>query len=138
MCKSIDELMDMLDWQQPMEIQINGITLAKHIKSINVFLQPHDSRHNKNVWVNCASILASKENDELRPYYFELLRWLQDMNWPGFDIIFERLKKIENDKEFALIYEKTLSYATSLNDEAWIENLTDLCVHRNHALTPDD
>lgn len=57
---NIDEIMDMLDWNMSVEIQKKGLVLANSIKSINVFLQPLDSKHNKNVWENCAKILLKK------------------------------------------------------------------------------
>ncbi len=37
---NIDYIMDLLDWNNSMEKQEQGIALAKDVKCINVFLQP--------------------------------------------------------------------------------------------------
>ncbi len=98
---SIDEIMDMLDWNNPEEIQAKGRKLAKHIRCINVFLQPGHEGHKKNVWDNCALILSERSDEELKPYMPELCRWLLDMNWPGAFCIWDRLLKFE-DKDWLL------------------------------------
>jgi len=47
---NIDEIMDMLDRNQPPEIQKRGREMARNIRCINVFIQPGHEGHNKNVW----------------------------------------------------------------------------------------
>lgn len=89
MC-NIDEIMEMLDWNNSEEIQQKGVELAKNIKSISAFVQPNDP--GKSVWENCAKVLVDRQDDKLKPYLSQLLEWLQDMNWPGAEIILERLK----------------------------------------------
>ena len=124
---NIDEIMDMLDWNNSVNIQEHGRYLAKDIKCINVFLQPGHLEHNKNVWSNCAMILAEKSNEELSPYLFQLLEWLQDMNWPGAECILARLKKFnyrEYDFDFAI--ESCIKKAKCLEDELWLAALLEL------------
>ena len=123
---SIDDIMDMLDWNCSIEEQLKGLQLAKTIKSINVFIQPLDYKHNKNVWENCAKILAERNDEELRPYITSLLEWLKDMNWPGAFIIFERLKNYKDKKWFDLVYNEVINMTEKLEDEIWKKNLSEL------------
>ena len=69
---SIDYIMDLLDWNNSVVNQAEGMKLAREIKCIKVFLQPCDENHNKNVWDNCAKILSEKTDEELSPYLIEL------------------------------------------------------------------
>ena len=122
----IDSIMKMLDWNESSKNQLEGIKLAKEVKAINVFLRPHDSNNNKNVWYNCAIILSQKDASELRPYYSELLEWLQDMNWPGAATIFMKLKGLYSDSIFQLVFDDCKHKAVLLNDEIWLSNLLEL------------
>lgn len=56
----ITEIMDMLDWNMPDEIQSKGIALARDVGTIHPFIQPLTPKHNKNVGENCAVIIAKK------------------------------------------------------------------------------
>ena len=38
----IDLIMKLIDWNEVPENQLRGSELAKEVKAINVFLQPHD------------------------------------------------------------------------------------------------
>ena len=105
---NIDYIMNLIDWNSSIENQNKGIKLAKDVKCINVFLQPCDNKYNKNVWDNCAKIIAKRCDKELEPYLHELFEWLMDMNWPGADSIFERLKVYNNDKWFNLFLKNVL------------------------------
>ena len=78
----------------------NGVKLAKAIKSIKVFVQPLNSKYNKNVWENCAKALSEISDEELKLYIISLLEWLQDMNWAGDFIIFKRLKTYKDKENF--------------------------------------
>lgn len=120
---NIDYIMDLLDWNNSIEKQEQGINLAKEVKCINVFLQPGSYHYGKNVWDNCAKILAARSNEELSPYLIELMAWLQDMNWPGAFCILNRLKKMVNEQLFLHSYTICLKCAKALNDEVWESNL---------------
>ncbi len=124
----IDKIMHMLDWNNPDDIQEKGIFLAKSIECFNVFLQPNFSDLNKNVWYNCAVTIYSKTDDELTPYLFELFRWLQDMNWPGAQLILERLKQYSYNEIINNTYNQCVSYAKQIGDTVWEQNLIDLCL----------
>ena len=120
---NIDYIMDLLDWNNSIEKQEQGIALAKDVKCINVFLQPCSKNYNKNVWDNCAKILSARSNEELSPYMIELMEWLQDMNWPGAFCIFDRLKEMVNEQLFQYSYTICLRCARALDDETWESNL---------------
>ena len=120
---NIDYIMGLLDWNNSIEKQEQGISLAKEVKCINVFLQPGSYHYGKNVWDNCAKILAARSNEELSPYLIELMAWLQDMNWPGAFCILNRLKKMVNEQLFRHSYAICLKCAKALNDEVWESNL---------------
>ena len=120
---NIDYIMDLLDWNNSIEKQEQGIEMAKDVKCINVFLQPGSRYYGKNVWDNCAKILSARSNEELSPYMIELMEWLQDMNWPGAFCIFDRLKGMVNEQLFQHSYTICLKCAQALEDEVWENNL---------------
>ena len=120
---NIDYIMDLLDWNNSIEKQEQGVKLAKEVKCINVFLQPGSHYYGKNVWGNCAKILSARSNEELSPYLIELMEWLQDMNWPGAFCILNRLKEMVNEQLFKHSYTICLKCANALDDEVWESNL---------------
>ena len=125
MVVGIDDIMKMLDGNNVQEIQDKGIELGKKIECINVFILPLHQGYNKNIWENCAKILASKSDEILEPYLEHLLEWVEDINWPGALIIVERLKKFSNLEEFYLAYENTIKRAAVTNRGMWIVNLSE-------------
>lgn len=76
---NIDYILSLLDWNNSDEEQEKGVKLAKDIKYISAFIQPGHP-YGKNIWDNCAKILAERDDKELEPHLIELLEWLQDMN----------------------------------------------------------
>ncbi len=120
---NIDYIMDLLDWNNSMEMQEQGIQLAQDVECINIFLQPGSRHYGKNVWDNCAKILSARSNEELSPYLIELMAWLQDMNWPGAFCILDRLKGMVNEPLFQYSYTICLKCARALDDETWESNL---------------
>ena len=115
--------MDLLDWNNTIEKQEYGIRLAQSVENINVFLQPCSNKHNKNVWNNCAIILSKRTNEELSPYIIELMKWLQDLNWPGAVCILDRLKKMRDNPMFGDSYDICIRCAKALEDKIWENNL---------------
>lgn len=67
----ITDILDMLDWHMPPEIQSQGRDLAKNIETITPFIQPLTPKHNKNVWENCAVIIAEESDEKLEPHLVE-------------------------------------------------------------------
>ncbi len=124
--KNIDEIMEMLDWNNSVEVQKEGINRAAQIEDISIFLQPIDARYNKNVWDNCAFILSLKDDEQLEPYAMEVLSWTKDLNWPGALEIIERLKKVSQSHVFLAALEKSVEEAKKAQELAWLSNLAEL------------
>ena len=118
--------MDLIDWNNSEDNQAKGIELAHEVKCISIFLQPVEKHYNKNVWDNCAKILSEKSDQELSTYLIPLMRWLQDMNWPGAFCILDRLRKYEKDLLFELALDTCIKDAKALEDAVWESNLHDI------------
>lgn len=131
------DIMSMLDWSMPIEIQERGKFLAKKVDDISLFLQPVTPRHHKNVWQNCAMVVTEKSDEELRKYLRELLEWIQDMNWPGAFCIFNRLLKYTDEQSFACSLKKCKEKARSKNDIVWLNNLNSLESTRKSSIDGD-
>lgn len=121
---SITEIMDMIDWGMPLEIQLEGRSLAKNVEAIIPFIQPLTLKYNKNVWENCAIIIAEKSDEELKPYLVDLLDWLQDMNWPGAFHILDRLQLYSDNNSIHRAISICVEKAKGCNDEVWACNLS--------------
>lgn len=97
--KSIDEIILMLADNNSADVQKRGIELAQKIKNIGVFFKPYylgiDS---KILWKNCAEIIVSKTDEELEPYLTDMIKWFDEYNSPGVQLIFERLKKYKKSE----------------------------------------
>ena len=119
----IAEIMDMIDWHMPSEIRIKGVSLARDTETIIPFIQPLTPEHNKNVWEGCAKILIDRRDRDLTPFLIPLLEWVQDENWPGFDLILNRLRHVEPT---ILIrpYSYCLIKAKETDDIMWIYYLS--------------
>ena len=116
---NINQVFCMLSWDRDEKTQQEGIREAQKIEYLSVLFQPIES---KSVWENCAKVLASKRDDVLDKYIFDMFRWLQDMNWPGADIIYNRLLLMPADM-LAWKFQRILADAIALNDEPWIRCL---------------
>lgn len=121
MTYSIDELFKMLSWDSSKEIQEKGLAEARKVEHLSVFLQPIES---KSVWENCARVLIEKSDLELERYLIDLFKWLQDMNWPGAMLIYDRLKKMPENL-WQLAYSVCLNQAICTDDDCWKETLDD-------------
>ena len=132
----ITDIMDMLDWNMSSEIQSKGISLARNTETIIPFIQPLTQKHNKNVWENCAVIIAERSDENLKPYLVELLEWLQDMNWPGAFCILNRLQKYSDDSSIRNAINVCIEKAKKCGDEVWESNLRLLC--RNSKVNPGE
>lgn len=130
---SIDEIYALFMWDSQLSDDENnakvqkGIDAAKQIQNLFPFMQPIvvPPEKSKLVWEPCARVIAARSDEELLPYMFMLLEWLQDLNWPGALIIYERLKEIPfTSIEFA--YKHAHIKAEQTNDTCWLGYLEDL------------
>ena len=105
-----------------------GINEAKNYKYLYPFIQPVIPEKAKCIWEPCARVIALKSDEELKPYLCLLFEWLQDLNWPGASVVFDRLLKMP----FSLL-ENELKYckwrAEKENDDLWLMALEDFNKH---------
>ncbi len=125
MSVNIDEIMEMLDWNNSEEIQEKGRQLAKEVKCFHVFIRPICLQYSKNVWDNCAMIIAEKTDEELKLYLKELFQWLEDLNWPGALCIWDRLKEYGDKERLNCTLQQCMYDAKVLKRRAWLDNLRD-------------
>ena len=123
---NIEEILNMLDWYMPPEIQARGIYLAKRSEEIIPYIQPLTPKHNKNTWDNCAIIISEKSDNEIKPYLVDLIEWLQDMNWPGAFCILNRLIQYTDDDSISNAISICRIKAKDCNDRIWECNISDL------------
>ncbi len=93
---SIDEILDMLG-SDDKEIQEKGISIGSQIKNLKCFMRPIYGNPLSSTWENCAKIVCKRSDEELRPYFVDLLMWISDMNYPGASQVFDRLIQYDKD-----------------------------------------
>lgn len=128
MCNK-EYVMSLLDWNNTEELQNKGVQLAIEMNQISCFIQPMDPQYNKNVWGNCAKIVSVKTDEELKPFMVSLFEWLQDMNWPGAEIIYDRLIHIEA-KLILNDFLYCLRTAIQTEDGTWIYSLKNFAIEK--------
>lgn len=130
---SIDEIYDLFMWDNQLSNEENeakaqkGIEAAKQIKNLFPFMRPIvvPPKKSKSVWEPCAKVVAMRSDEELLPYIFLLLEWVQDLNWPGAEIIYDRVVQFPYASiEFA--FRHTRRKAEQTNDSFWLAVLDDL------------
>ncbi len=119
MQESIDNIFECLSCSNSQEKQQYGIEMASQIKNLSVLIMPIES---KSVWENCAKVIVSKTDEELQLYYIKLFEWLQDMNWPGAELIYDRLSGVSNEY-FLHAFQYSISQARKMEEYAWERSL---------------
>lgn len=122
MLTEINQLFEMLSWNSNEETQKKGVEEGKKIKYISIFMQPVED---KSIWENCAKIIVSKPNELLETYLSLMFEWLQDANWPGFDIIYNRIKNMPIEL-IKCSYAYSVKKAIQQKDEMWLIYLASL------------
>lgn len=134
---TIDDIYDLFTWDASFSDEEynarvqQGISEARKLRNLYPFIQPIVAGGNsKSAWGPCAMVIALKPDEELEGYLHLLLKWLRDMNWPGAEIIFDRLSKIPME-----IMEESLAFsilcAKQEKDRSWLNTLEALKEHRN-------
>lgn len=122
----IDELFDMLSWNSDEVTQRRGIELAKQVQCYSVFLQPHGLKHSKDVWENCAKILSEYPDEILKYCSLGMLEWLEDLNWPGAEIILDRLIKFADTSLLSIFIVHCVKEALACDQQSWLGNMSAL------------
>lgn len=117
----VNKIYNMLD-DKSIENRMKGIEEGKKIKDLSVFFQPLEK---KEIWDDCARIIASHTDEELRPYLPLALEWFEDANWPGYIIIRDRLRKMNADCIYEE-YSKAIRYTYQIQDWLWMYWLSEL------------
>jgi hypothetical protein len=137
MALNIDEIYDLFTWDvscsdEEYDARVErGIAEARKLRNIYPFIQPIVAgRNSKSVWEPCAKVVALKSDEELQDYMYLLLEWLQDMNWPGAEIIFDRLSQIPSEKICCYV-DFSMRRAKRDEDESWQNTLEALKEHRH-------
>ncbi|MCE9597786.1 MAG: DUF5071 domain-containing protein [Spirochaetia bacterium] len=73
----------------------------------------------KSYWSNAAEVLALIGFPRLNCVGDGLVRWLQDMNWPGARRIYSLLLELDED-QLVILLEGSLQAADKENDSFWI------------------
>lgn len=116
----INEVFNMLDSNSPQAIQEIGIQYAKSIRYFSILFRPVE---NKGIWENCAKVICTKTDDELKGYYlWKMFEWLQDMNWPGASIIYDRICEM-NAANIVSDYIYSIKRALHAKDGIWLNYL---------------
>ena len=127
MALGIEEIYDLFLWnssyteEEYAAREAKGISQARQLKNIFPFIQPIiiPADKSKSVWEPCAKVIALRSDEELQPFLHLLFEWLQDMNWPGADIIFNRLAQMpfpEIESELCFSRKR----AEKANDKMWL------------------
>ena len=124
---SIDKIFKYLSWDNNDEVQKYGIELASQISNLSVLIMPVES---KSIWENCAKVLINKSDEDLQLYYIHLFEWLQDLNWPGAYLMYDRLICV-SDEKLLTAYKYSLSVVKKMQDSVWEKVLRDFLAEYN-------
>ena len=136
---SVDQIMYLLNWERSEEEQMQGMQYAQQFHCIKTFFRPQGKNAGKAVWENCAKVISERSDDELEPYLEDMFFWIQDLNWPGANIILDRLKQFQDVKYLVTIIQ---DYSRALNkagDSSWLYGISELLDDKviANSLSPD-
>ena len=88
--------------------------------------------------VSCIEIYT-KDDEDLHLYYLHLFKWLQDLNWPGSCLIYDRLLCV-SDEYLLTAHKYSLSVAKKMQDSVWEKVLRDFLVEyiQKGTLSPEE
>lgn len=123
---NIDEIMGLIGWEQPENEQQRGIALAREVMCLKAFFQPGGPQYGKSVWENCALIISERSDEELKYYVSDMLLWLEDLNWPGSELILERLKRFRKVDILAMHLNHWVPALDKLGEGAWLSFIAEV------------
>ncbi|MBR4767876.1 MAG: DUF5071 domain-containing protein [Lachnospiraceae bacterium] len=122
-----------LRWDAPTEMQKKARQMALLTGLKEPFYQPCIAVFSKNIWDNCALVIANRDDEAFNENDFrKMLEWLMDYNWPGAYVIMKRLINF-NDKNGLLNSQirQALTMAELEKEGQWKYNLNLLLDKRN-------
>lgn len=94
---NLDELISNLSCNRNHDKQNISIKQLQKIKDDNLSLLIMPSNR-KSTWENAAKVLVHIGYPRIQPIVFELIDWLQDINWPGAIQIIDLLTTVDKKK----------------------------------------
>lgn len=119
----LEEIMDLLGSDRTLDAQGYGIIKAKEIRPFFILIMPAGKT---NAWQNCARVVSDKSDDELRPYFYDLLQWLRSLELPGASIMLNRLKQYQRKQTDEEQLEECLTMAEVHGENEWADHLRQL------------
>ena len=110
------EILKNLSWESTPEQKKSGFIAALQETEYKYLLQPKDYFSS---WDNASIVFLMLSDDDIEPYLFNLLGWLQDLNWPGATRILDRLQRVPA-KLLVEPLERASKLASDNNDESWL------------------
>lgn len=123
---NIDEIMYLIDWKRNEQEQKIGIEMAREVSCLKAFFRPIGPAYSKSVWDNCAIIICAHSDEELEPYIIEMLLWLEDLNWPGAEMIQQRLLDFRKIDILAVYINSMVPALEKLGRNNWLGSIAEL------------
>ncbi len=126
---NIDTILEMMNSNNPISEQTDGMNEAMKVRCLSVFLRPHSKNIGRNTWKNCALVLSQKSDEELLPIADDLLEWVDDCTLPGALIIAARLHNMVGNEKFDLMLKTKMRIAKKLEEDDWYDGLESFVLH---------
>ena len=123
---NIDEIMQLIDWKRSNQEQREGIIMAQDVSCLKAFFRPIGPGYSKSVWENCAIIICKHSDEELEPYIVEMLLWIEDLNWPGAELIQHRLLQFCKIDMLAVYVNSMVPALEKLSKNYWLTSIAEL------------
>ena len=119
--QEIDILISKLNWKNKEKFIRASINELVNIDAnkLNKLILP---QNDKALWENSAKVLFKIGFPKVNAIFEDLFIWLQDLNWPGCNIIVNLFKNA-NRNDLINNIEKVAKIAISNSDEMWIGGL---------------
>lgn len=128
---SIDSILQSLSWNNSDSIIAQGLENAKKTYCLKAFFQPISPIYGKDTWENCAKVICEKSDDILRYYSEDMLKWLQDLTWPGAQQIMDRLLNMKSTSMLVYNLDTLVPVLRYIGDEQWLMNIRQLLDNPN-------
>ena len=66
----------------------------------------------KDLWHSEASVIVRQDDSIIERYIMNLLDWLFDLNWPGADLLYDRIVKMPANSKIDRAITETIAYAS--------------------------